>query len=429
MSSSLTVTSPTRTSNSAPSVLWVTRRYWPHGAGQHARAAASLELSNAWSAMGTHVEVVTPRYGAHWSHELLYDTIHVHRIAAAPKGEWSMQRYVRHLGNWLTEQAKRFDWILCDGINDDVRSVATAIAQSRGDNRPDQKQPTRGGLICDGWGGDSDEVWCRQARGGKRCLQAITELDQIFTRHPNADRFLVSNGVAPDRIQRIAKGFARPTRVTLNQRIESRRSLELINTDLKTEKEDQVLLWCGHMTGRANTAEGVKLLVASARIICARYPNLKIWMLGDGELHDWVHTELRAEGVRSVVAIPGTFPDMTDIWNSVDGVVITDEDQLRYTLPMAISHALPTVIADHACIRAWIDDKFSSDVADSFAWFTSNKPSAFRKTFRTVWDDLPTAVDLAWEVAMDASRRLSITEELNRWAAAFSSEKPTLPTS
>ncbi|MCM2373044.1 glycosyltransferase [Aporhodopirellula aestuarii] len=417
MSSQLAMTSSNRPTASPPAVLWVTRRYWPHGAGHHARAAASLALSNAWSAMGTQVEVVTPRYAASWSDELFYDTIHVHRIASAPKGEWSMQRYVRHLGNWLSEQANRFDWIICDGITDDVRSVATAIIHARG-----EKQRTRGGVLCDGWGADSDEVWCRQSRAGKRCLHAITTLDQIFTRHSDTDRALVAKGIPSHQIHRIASGFARPNRVSLDQRNASRRSLEGINTDLRTDGENQVLLWCGHMTGRHNTAGGAKLIVSSARLLCAKYPNLRIWMLGDGELHDWIHTELKAEGVRSVVAIPGTFPDMTDIWNAVDAVAVTDEDQLRYTLPNAIAHALPTIVADHASIRAWMSDKFATDIVDSFAWYDSNKPTSFRKTFRTVWDDLPAAVDLAWEVAIDASRRFSITEELNQWASVFSSD-------
>ncbi|MFG0288119.1 MAG: glycosyltransferase [Rhodopirellula sp. JB044] len=419
MSVQLPATSRHVTSRSDSAVLWVTRRYWPHGAGQHARAAASLALSNAWSAMGTHVEVVTPRYGSSWSHEFLYDAIRVHRVAAAPKGEWSMPRYVRHLANWLSEQADRFDWILCDGINDDIRSIVSAVQQSRGAN---PASLIRCGLICDGWGGDSDEVWLRQTRGGKRCLHAISELDRIFTRHSEADRCLVASGIAPERIQRVAHGFSRPSRVSEEQRASSRHSLELINTDLRTDKQDHVLLWCGHMAGNGPANEGVKSIVASARIICARYPNLKIWMLGDGELHDWVHTELKAEGVRSVVAIPGTFPDMTDVWNAVDAVVVTDEDQIRYTLPAAISHAVPTVLADHHSIRSWIEDKFDADVAGSFAWYDWKKPSTFRKTFRTVWDDLPTAKELAWEVAMDAAKRLSLTDELNQWALIFSSE-------
>lgn len=409
-------------------VLWVTRRYWPHGPGQHPQAAAAVRLTQALSEMGLHVEVLTPRYGTHWSHEFQFGRIRVHRILAVPKGDWSTQRYVRYLGNWLAERTPHFDWIVCDGITDDVRSVSAAIEYSRHDPARGTRPPTRGAVLCDGWGSDGDDVMCRQSRGGKRSLQAIADLDQVITRHSTLDRFLVSSGIAPTRIRRLAHGFARPTRITLDQRLAARRSLAGINRDLKTEKDDRVLLWCGQMSGRPDYEGGVGLVVGSARLLCERYPNLKIWMLGDGPLHDWVHTELKAEGVRDVVAIPGTFTDMTDIWDAVEGVVVTDDDQLRYTLPAAISHALPIVVADHAPIRAWMKDKFASDIVDSVAWFESQKPASFRESFRGVWDNLPAANDLAWEVAMDAARRFSVGEELNQWTSILTTTPAITPT-
>ncbi len=409
-------------------VLWVTRRYWPQSAGQHPQAATAVELTQALAAMGMHVEVVTPRYGAHWSHEFRLGHIRVHRILAAPKGDWSTQRYVRFLGNWLAEQTSRFDWIVCDGIDDDVRSVATAIEHSRNDPTRGPRSATRGIVLCDGWGSDGDDMTCRQSRGGKRCLQAIAVLDQVITRHSALDRFLVASGVAPDRIRRLTPGFARPTRITLQDRLAARRALAGINRDLKTSQDDHVLLWCGSMTGRSNYDGGAGIVVGNARLMCARYPHLKIWMLGDGPLHDWVHRELKAEGVRAEVAIPGTFADMTDVWNAVQSVVVTDVDQLRYTLPRAIAHALPTVVADHAPIRAWMTDKFSPEIVDSTTWYDPQKPSSLRKSFRNLWDRLPAANDLAWEVALDAARRFSASEELNQWASILSSTAANKPT-
>jgi glycosyltransferase involved in cell wall biosynthesis len=375
--------------------------------------------------MGMHVEVVTPRHGTYWANEFYHGPIRVHRYAAAPKGEWLLTRYVRHLAGFLASQAPQFDWIVCDGINEDVRSVATAINQVRSDKSLAHQRRTRGAVLCDGWGVDGDDLWCRQSGGGQRCLQAIGELDQIITRHASLDRFLIADGITPSRIWRIAPSFDRPARVSLDERLASQRALAGINIDLKVNQDDRVLLWCGRIDGNPNYEGGVGLLVGSARILCARYPNLKIWILGDGKLHDWVHTELKAEGVRSVVAIPGTFPEMTDVWNSVDGVVVTDEDQLRYTLPTAISHALPTIVANHAGIRAWMKDKFPDNVVDSFAWFEFNKPVSFRKSFRLVWDDLPTAIDLAWEVAVDAARRHNVAEEHQRWLSVLTSDSVT----
>ncbi|TWT66119.1 glycosyltransferase family protein [Allorhodopirellula solitaria] len=420
MSSPLTAASPQLAASPGVRVLWVTRRYWPHGAGEHPQAAASVALTQALAAMGMHIEVVTPRYGAHWSQEFQCDRVRVHRILAAPKGDWSTQRYVRYLGNWMAEQSHRFDWIVCEGIHDDVRSVAVAIEHARRDPNRGSRPPTRGVVLCDGWGGDGDDVTCRQARSGKRCLQAVADLEWVVTRHSGVERSLVASGISPERLRRISPGFARPTRVSLDQRLLSRRSLAGINRDLITDADDHVLLWCGRMSGSPDYEGGLGGVVGSARLLCGRYPNLKIWMLGDGPLRDWVHTELKAEGVRDVVAIPGTFADMSDIWNAVEGVVVTDEDQLRYTLPAAIAHALPTIVADRAPLRAWMNDKFDADRVDSVAWYDDGKPGAFRKTFRSVWENLPAANDLAWETAMDAARRFNAGEELRQWTSVLS---------
>lgn len=408
-------------------ILWACRHYWPHAAGRHARAAASISMTRRLADAGYHVEVVTPRYGTHWSESFDFHGIQVHRVASAPKGEWSMQRYVRFLGNWMTEQSVRFDAMVCDGVHEDARSIQTAIEQASispttsGQGRAGQGGHNEFGrpigiTICDGWGRDADEVWCRQARGGKRTLAAVAEMDHVVTRHAGADRFLIAHGVNVERIQRIKSGFTRPPTITAEQRALARKSLAMANSDLATTADDRVLLWCGHMQGHPRDNTGVATLVANARLMCGRYPNLRIWLIGDGEMHDWVHTELKAEGIRSVVAIPGSFSDMTDIWRAIDYVIITDEDQLRHLLPTAIGMGFPILLDEKPPIRAWINEHFAPAVADSFAWYDHHRAASLRKTFRMLWDDMPAAINHAQQVALEASAQFSNTEELRRWS-------------
>ncbi|WP_283432386.1 glycosyltransferase [Neorhodopirellula lusitana] len=417
---------PERKRRNGQRVLWVTRRFWPHVYGRHARASASYELVRRWSAAGYDMQVVTPRFSGHWSEGFAIGEIPVHRIVAAPKGEWSMQRYVRYLGNWIIEQLENFDAIVCDGLSDEVRSVAMAVTHAR--KQQNAASPLASGFhhvptavaICDGWGGDADEVWCRQARGGRRVLASLAELDCVVTRHAGADRFLVAHEIPSERIQRIPRGFARPERWTLKQRSAARKSLASANHDLTAGPEDRVLLWCGEMRGRPDREEGVVTLVKNARLLCGRYPNLRIWLLGDGELHDWAHRELKAEGVRSVVAIPGTFSDMTDVWRSVDFVAATCEDHLRYVLPKAIESAVAVLVADQPPMREWVQTYFEPAVADSFAWYEPKRIASFRKTFRMLWEELPDVTQHAWEIANEAAHRFHDNEEMHRWAEILS---------
>lgn len=405
-------------------ILWASRYYWPYGAGRHARAAAAVALTSRLSDAGHHIEVVTPRYGTHWSDGFRFGNIAVHRIASAPRGEWSIQRYVRFLGNWMTERADRFDALVCEGLTDDARAivdtVANAASKAAGQGRAGQGRAAPIGItLCDGWGGDADEIACRQSRAGRRILAAMASMNHVVTRHAGADRFLIAHGVAGETIRRIPKGFTRPRRITPEQRTASRRSLAMANSDLVARPDDKVLLWCGHMKGRPRDPSGVANLIANARLMCGRYPNLRIWLLGDGELHDWVHTELKAEGVRSVVAIPGTFSDMTDVWQSVDYAIVTDEDQLRYTLPTAVEYAVPVILNDLPTIRSWMGEHFDSQVADSFAWYDPHRPASLRKTFRMVWDDSPGVIEHAWQVALDTAQRRSSSAEIQQWSRLF----------
>ncbi|TWT98982.1 hypothetical protein Pla100_21480 [Neorhodopirellula pilleata] len=393
-------------------ILWASRYYWPFGAGRHARAAATVDLTRRLSEAGHHVEVVTPRYGTHWSEGFRFHNIAVHRIAAAPRGEWSIQRYVRHLGNWMIEQSGRFDVLVCDGLNDDARAIINAVT-GQGRAVP------IGVTLCDGWGGDADEVACRQSRSGRRILSAVSAMNHVVTRHAGADRFLIAQGIPPDAIHRTPKGFARPQRVTAEQRAAARGSLGQANSDLTAGPDDRVLLWCGDMKGRPRDQTGVIHLVANARLMCGRYPNLRIWLLGDGELHDWVHTELKAEGVRSVVAIPGSFADMSDVWKAVDFAVVTDEDQLRYTLPSAIERGIPVLLNELPTIRSWIGEHFQSNVAESFAWYDQHRGASLRKNFRMMWDDFSGTAEHAWQVALEAAHHRSESEEIQQWSSIF----------
>ncbi|WP_236696390.1 glycosyltransferase [Rhodopirellula islandica] len=398
---------------SASRVMFVARHYWPLCAGRHEAAAATFELTQRLASWGMQVQVVTPRHGNTWPTEIMLGDVKVHRVAAAPRGDWSTQRYVRHLGHWLAERMPGLDAIVCDQLREESRAVATAVQS--GPPEVGGARATVGVAMCGGWGEDSDEIWCQNTRSGRRVLQSCIGMDAVVTDHAKTDRYLVSHGVPAEKLRRRPVGFHRPVRVTNEERMDARRSLRGINLDLTTDNDSRVLLWCGPMAGPASSESGVGALVQSARFLAARDPDLRIWMLGDGKLRDWVHAELRAEGVRSVVAIPGSFSDMTEIWRSVDAVVLNEDSQLRFTFPATLAAGLPVIVADHPAAREYLQTQFDASILDSLAWYEPAKPSTLRKAFRSVWGDLEMAKQHAFELARDLSRRHPLEPELTFW--------------
>ncbi|WP_233215221.1 glycosyltransferase [Rhodopirellula bahusiensis] len=394
-------------------VMFVARHFWPHCAGRHEAAAATFDLTQRLANWGMQVEVVTPRHGNTWPTEIMLGDVKVHRVASAPRGDWSTQRYVRHLSHWLVERMPRLDAIVCDQLREESRAISIAM-ESAAAEAPRDDSPV-GVAMCGGWGDDSDTEWCQTARSGRRALQSCSRLDAVITEHAKTDRFLVSHGVPAEKLRRRPIGFHRPIAVTQEERDAARRSLRGINLDLTTDLDSRVLLWCGPMSGPASSKSGVGALVQSARFLAARDQDLRIWILGDGKIRDWVHSELKAEGVRSVVAIPGSFSDMTEIWRSVDAVVQNEDAQLRSTFPAALAAGIPIIVADRPAARDYLQTHLDPSILDSLAWYDPAKPSTLRKAFRSVWGDLEMAKDHAFELAKDLSRRHPLEQELTFW--------------
>ena len=135
----------------------VGRRFWPHGSIDS--AAFLYQLAIGLNRRGIDIEVMTPRYASSWPEELVIQEIPVHRPAAAPRSDWSMGRYVRHVTSWLRDHSGSFDVLLVDSIREE--SIA-AIEAAR----------TIGCatiLRFGGWGVQGDWTYWQSSRAARRC--------------------------------------------------------------------------------------------------------------------------------------------------------------------------------------------------------------------------------------------------------------------
>lgn len=391
----------------------VTRRFWPHGAGTHESAAAAVTLAQAWSAAGHRVEVVTAKYGPHWATEFDFGPVRVHRLASAPRGDWASARYVRHLGHWLADHATADDTIVAAVMRDDVPAVQAATA----------RRGSRGIVICGGIGNDADTAWCGLARGGHRTIASASALTTVVTHHASSTRFLIGQGIAPEKIRCLEMPIPRRTASSPDIRSAARLALRVANSDLTVGDDTRVLLWCGAMRGVPGTPGGLTSLVASARFLLRRYENLRIWLVGDGPSRDWVHTELKAEGVRSLVAMPGSFADMTDVLDAVDGLVVSDDETARDTIWAALGRGLPLILPESPAWRMTLgldaipspDTSPGDDRGMCVSWYSSTQPKSLRRAVRLAWDDPSTTEQLACQLGDQLSRDRPMIQYWNQW--------------
>ena len=275
------------------------------------------------------MEVLTPRFASSWPEELVVREIPVHRPAAAPRSDWSMGRYVKHLSGWLNQNASRFDVLMVDAIREEAIAV-TETGRALG-------VPVI--LRCSGWGAGSDHSWWKSNRSAKKCGNIGKLADAVIAKSGLCHRELIAEGYPTEKVYRINEGFAVSPPRTQQTRQATRSALASVNADLIASDDTPVLL-CG---SRMTREGGINLLVKIAPQLITRYPDLRIWFIGDGPYRDWIYESLRNDGVRSSIAMPGSFSDFSDLCHAADLFLQPDDHGLEHFLPTAVSAELPII--------------------------------------------------------------------------------------
>ncbi len=360
-------------------VLLIGRHFWPHGSIDS--AGFLFHLACGLHRQGVHVEVLSPRYASSWPEQFTIREIPVHRPAAAPRSDWSMGRYVRHVTTWLRENAKSFDVLLVDAIREESTA---AIEASRSLGCPTI-------VRCAGWGNHSDPQWWRTTRSARKCGVVGRMADAVIVKSAACQRELLVDGYAATRLERINNGFAAGPLRTVESRHAAQSALATIHGDLVTHPETPVVLCASRMTRDG----GVNLLVRAARHLIDRYPDLRLWFLGDGPYRDWIYEYLRGEGVRSSIAMPGSFCDVQDVFAAADLFVQPDDDGLDFFLPSAVSAELPIVTVNNESTRAVIaggagpESSLAEQTSSLVQWCSGATSKLIRTGIMAVLEDLP----------------------------------------
>jgi glycosyltransferase involved in cell wall biosynthesis len=131
---------------------------------------------------------------------------------------------------------------------------------------------------------------------------------------------------------------------------------------------------------------GINLLVNAAPHLINRYPDLRLWFIGDGPYRDWIYENLRGHGVRASIAMPGSFSDFTELCQAADLFFQPDDDGLDYFLPTAISAELPLV-----CLRTPSTESLLCGPPSSQLATTTDNDSAPETANLVQWIDASTA--------------------------------------
>jgi glycosyltransferase involved in cell wall biosynthesis len=292
-----------------------------------------------------------------------------------------MGRYVRHLSAWLRENAGSFDVLMVDAIREESMAAVEA-SRVLGCSVI---------LRCSGWGDQSDPAWWQTHRSARKCGAIGKTADAVIVPSAACQRALLSAGYAASRIQRIDDGFAAGPVRSARSRRAARQALGAVNSDLIAEEDAPVLICASRMIRES----GANLLVSAAHPLITRYPNLRLWFIGDGPYRDWMYQNLRREGVRASIAMPGSFCGMEETLAAADLFLQPDEDGLDFFLRSAISAELPIVTIDNESTRAVINAGIgemqgaTADPGSLVHWCSAATSKQIRLGIVRALDDLP----------------------------------------
>ena len=343
-------------------LLLVGRRFWPLCGFDS--AAALTRLSIGLSRANVHVEVATAKFTTSCPDQFQFRQCTVHRAIAAPRSDWTLSRYTRHLTQWLRPRLDSFDAILVDSIREETVAV---IEASRG-------RSCSVLLLFNGCESDGDVSYWQKNRSTNRCAAIGRMADAVVTRNPIDHRSLLAHQYDESKLHHIATPIPTIRRPSLDQqslqRDSARRSLAAANSDLATMPDTPVLL----CHARMNQDSKMDRLVVNARSLVVNNPDFRIWFLGDGPARDGIHSTLRGDGIRSNIAMPGSFCDLDDLMSAADAYIQPGNDSMRHFMPLAVAHDLPLIACDDPSVRSMVP--FSPEYVH---WFQPEKEYALRK--------------------------------------------------
>lgn len=398
-------------------VLLIGRRFWPHGGIDS--AAYLVQLATALQRRGLDVRVLTPRYSAQWPVEFRLGELPVFRPVLAPRRDWSLGRYLRGMAQWLRQHIRDLDIIFCDSIREEA---IAALEASQG-------TACRVVLRASCGGTHSDLRWWTTSRSARRCRAIGRLADAVIAPSSVCQRSLVAAGYAGQRIVRIEPGFAAGATRSATARQRARQALAEANADLAAAPSAPVLLCAAPMT----RSSGIGALVAAAGPLMAHYPELRLWLLGDGPHRDWIYDRCRGEGLRESIAMPGSFCDSDDLLAAADLYLHPDDDGLDFWLPAAVAAELPIVTVDSVATRTLLglgsgggSGGGDPAAASLLQWCEADDaglvtPAAVRSGVTAVLSDLPAARSRAAELRRLLVRTRSYRATVDRYVELFQS--------
>ncbi len=320
-------------------LVLITRRFWPLVGGAE---KVTANLASQWQEDGASVTILTARWQPQWSKTICFRDVPVVRLENPASRFRGTLVYMRSVARWLRRNRGNID-LVCVSM---LKHSAYAALGAVGGHVPVV-------LRAEGGGASGDCRWQQEARFGgwiaRKCRRSAAA---VIGPSPAICEELTAAGYSADRVHRIANGVAiPPTRNPMLQQA-ARASLAATHPALEMPAGTPLAVY----TGRLHRGKGLRYLVSAWTAVVGRWPNARLWIIGEGPHRQALEDQIQAVGLEGRVVPLGTFDCVDDLLTAADLFVLPSlEEGMSVALLEAMAAGLPVVVTDIPGNRLLVD--------------------------------------------------------------------------
>jgi glycosyltransferase involved in cell wall biosynthesis len=282
-------------------VAIVARRFWPL-VGE--REMVIADLASEWARQGAQPTVVTGRWSSTWPERVDYREYPVVRLVSPVQPYWGTLRFTNALAAWLRTERDSIDAVCVSGLQYDAYAVTGTLADA----------PVPVVLRAESCGPLGDCAWQDSQPFGwylrRRCRQASA----IVAPTRGVAEELSRAGYPAERICRIENGVWCPDAVDAEARHAARKALSDVNVELALTDTTPLAVYIGPLEREC----GLEDLVASWPVVVARWPNARLWLVGEGSAGPRLAARVDQLGLHRRVVLPGVADDWSEVVAAAD---------------------------------------------------------------------------------------------------------------
>ena len=310
-------------------LVLVTRRFWPLVGGAEGVMA---NLAAEFASRGIEVTLLTARWHPDWPVRVHYRGASVIRLANPSLRGWGTFRYMRAMQRWLQQRAGQYDLVYVSMLKHDAYAAMGGV----GDGVPVV-------LRAEGAGSSGDCIWQLDANFGRRIKRQCMKADALIGPSQAIQRELIAAGYPRSRIHFVPNGVAIPPRVNKESRERARATLAELNPKLSCPAGSPIAVY----TGRLHEAKGLADLVAAWKSVVSRWPNARLWLVGEGPFEQALRERIDSQDLPGRVVLAGVFDNVDELLTAADLFVLPSlEEGMSIAMLEAMAIGLPVVASD-----------------------------------------------------------------------------------